>query len=95
MEQSAVIDETFAGLADPVQTFEMGRADLTEDRPGAILVAEVRDFRADGGFARLADARDADRVRGEEIDSASKQPRKVHDARGVGGHDEGKPSSDI
>lgn len=75
MEQQQVIDETFAGLARPSQTFELGRPDIVEDRPGAALVAEVRAFEADAGFARLAAYRDAKRAAEEAADNAPRAPR--------------------
>jgi hypothetical protein len=75
MEQQQVIDETFAGLSRPSQTFEMGRPDIVEDRPGAVLVAEVRAFEAEGGFGRIAEDRDARRLADEALDDAPRAPR--------------------
>jgi hypothetical protein len=75
MEQHQVIDETFAGLSRPSQTFEMGRPDIVEDRPGAVLVAEVRAFEAEGGFVRIADERDARRAADQALDDAPRAPR--------------------
>jgi hypothetical protein len=73
MEQRAVIDETFAGLSSPAGTFEMGRPDITENRPGAALVAEVHAFEQAGGFRQIAEARDAERTEGDRIDAAAKK----------------------
>lgn len=75
MEQQQVIDDTFAGLSRPSQTFEMGRPDIVEDRPGAVLVAEVRAFEAESGFEKLADQRDARRKAEEAIDDAPRPAR--------------------
>ena len=73
MEQRTVIDETFAGLASPTQTFELGRPDIVEGRPGAALVAEVRDFEEKGGFKKIAAEREANRIEAES-DIPSKKP---------------------
>jgi hypothetical protein len=75
MEQQQVIDETFAGLSRPSQTFEMGRPDIVDDRPGAVLVAEVRAFEAEGGFERISEDRDARRLADEALDAAPRAPR--------------------
>lgn len=75
MEQHQVIDETFAGLSRPAQTFEMGRPDIIEDRPGSVLVAEVRAFEADGGFARIAEERDSRRAADEAADATPRPAR--------------------
>lgn len=70
MEQHAVIDETFAGLARPTQTFELGRQDIEEERPGAALVAAVQEFEAADGFKKIAADREAARVADEAKDAA-------------------------
>jgi hypothetical protein len=79
MEQRAVIDETFAGLVNPVQTFEMGRPDIEENRPGTVLVEEVRAFEAKGGFKQIAEDREAARIADEKADVAISRKMKHED----------------
>lgn len=50
--ESAVIDETFRNVVDPVVIHRMGREDIVENRPGDVLVEEVKAHAARGGFAR-------------------------------------------
>jgi len=57
MTKETIIDETFAGLVAPSETHSVGRPDIDKDRPGDILVAEVRKFGAEGGFRRIAEER--------------------------------------
>ncbi|NTF17494.1 hypothetical protein G6L37_03710 [Agrobacterium rubi] len=79
MEQRAVIDETFAGLVSPKQTFEMGRPELTENRPGTALVEEVRDFDAKGGFRQIAEDRETVRANDEKADAAAGKTKRHAD----------------
>jgi len=58
-----VIDDTFAGLAAPVEMHRMGRPDIEEGRPGDVLVAEVARFESEGGFKKLAREREEGRAR--------------------------------
>ncbi len=53
---------------EPQAVFELGREDITEGRPGQILIDEVRKFQAIGGFRELEQARDADYAREKELD---------------------------
>jgi hypothetical protein len=83
MEQRAVIDESFAGLVSPVQTFEMGRPDIEDGRPGAVLVEEVRAFEAEGGFKKIAEERDAVRLADEQADAGVARPKARHADLGI------------
>lgn len=83
MEQRAVIDESFAGLGSPVQTFEMGRPDIEEGRPGAVLVEEVRAFEAEGGFRKIAEDREAVRIADEQADAGVARPKVRHADLGI------------
>lgn len=83
MEQRAVIDESFAGLVSPVQTFEMGRPDIEEGRPGAVLVEEVRAFEVEGGFKKIAEDRDAVRAADEQTDAGATRPKVRHADLGI------------
>lgn len=83
MEQRAVIDESFAGLVSPVQTFEMGRPDIEEGRPGAVLVEEVRAFEVEGGFRKIAEDRDAARIADEQADAGAARPKVRHADLGI------------
>lgn len=47
-----IIDETFKGLSSPSATFDMGRKDITTDRPGAVLIDAVKNHTAAGGFSQ-------------------------------------------
>lgn len=54
------MDENLLGLANPMSTISIGRDDIVgEDRPGAGLSQSVKDFVAEGGRAKLKEARDA------------------------------------
>lgn len=70
MEQHSIIDETFAGIARPTQTFEIGRPDIEDERPGSALIAAVREFEAADGFKKIAETRDAARVAEEKVDAS-------------------------
>jgi hypothetical protein len=94
MEQRAVIDETFAGLVAPVQTFEMGRPDIEDGRPGSALVEEVRTFEAEGGFKKIADDREAGRVADEQADAAVTRTKVRHAELGIVSRDVDAPSAD-
>lgn len=83
MEQRAVIDESFAGLVSPVQTFEMGRPDIEEGRPGAALVEEVRAFEAEGGFRKIAEDREAVRIADDQADAGAARPKVRHADLGI------------
>lgn len=71
--EAGVIDETFAGLAEPVEMHRAGRPDIEDGRPGDILVAEVRKFAADGGFKKIAEERDERRKRDDAAEVPSKR----------------------
>lgn len=80
MEQRAVIDETFAGLVSPSMTFEMGRPDIVDGRPGAALVEEVQKFDAEGGFKRITEDRETARIEADQADAAvTRKPIKHAD----------------
>lgn len=53
---------------EPQAIFELGREDITEGRPGQILVEEVRKFQAKGGFRELEAVRDAEYANEKELD---------------------------
>ncbi len=54
------MDENLLSLANPMSTISIGRDDIVgEDRPGAGLSQSVKDFVAEGGRAKLKQARDA------------------------------------
>jgi hypothetical protein len=93
MEQRAVIDETFAGLVAPVQAFEMGRTDIEEGRPGAVLVEEVRAFEAEGGFRKIAEDREAGRVADEKADAGVARPKMRHADIGIVAKDVDVPAA--
>lgn len=71
--EASVIDETFAGLAEPAEIHRAGRPDIEDGRPGDVLVSEVRKFASEGGFRKLADERDSLRKKEEEIDASVKR----------------------
>jgi hypothetical protein len=54
---------------EPQAVFELGREDITENRPGQILIEEVRKFQAQGGFRELEAARDAEYASEKELDA--------------------------
>jgi hypothetical protein len=54
---------------EPQAVFELGREDITENRPGQILIEEVRKFQADGGFRQLESVRDAEYAKEKELDA--------------------------
>lgn len=57
--ERSVISHEFAALTmEPQAIYELGREDLTTDRPGQILISEVRKFQAQGGFRQLQEIRD-------------------------------------
>lgn len=92
MEQREVIDETFAGLVTPRETFEMGRPDMVEGRPGAALIDVVQKFEAEGGFQQIAADREKARTEDETADAAIvRKPIRHADlgiiAKGADGHD--------
>jgi hypothetical protein len=93
MEQRAVIDESFAGLVSPVQTFEMGRPDIEDGRPGAVLVEEVRAFEAEGGFRKIAEDREAGRIADEQADAGVARPKMRHADIGIVARDVEAPSA--
>lgn len=53
---------------EPQAVFEIGREDITENRPGQVLIEEVRKFQANGGFRELEAKRDAEYAREKERD---------------------------
>ena len=53
---------------EPQAVFELGREDITENRPGQILIDEVRKFQAIGGFRELEAVRDAEYAKEKELD---------------------------
>lgn len=68
MTNKEIIDETFSGLVSPTEIHAVGRPDIEADRPGNVLVDEVRKFSSEGGFKRIAEERNARRVELEESD---------------------------
>jgi cysteine synthase len=54
--EDSVIDATFRGVSAPQEIHRMGREDITENRPGDVLVDAVKRFAAGGGFTRAAEA---------------------------------------
>lgn len=79
VRDAEVIDETFAGLVSPAEVHSIGRPDLTTDRPGDVLVDEVRRFEAEGGFKEIARARAEERRKEEEADAAAKPRQNLPD----------------
>lgn len=72
-----VIDDTFVGLASPAEIHSIGRPDISEGRPGNLLVEEVARFEQEGGFKELAKEREAKRIEdldGDRKDGASPLP---------------------
>jgi hypothetical protein len=61
--EDSIIDDTFKGLISPLEVHSMGREDITEDRPGDVLVAEVKQFAAAGGFHSKAKLTQDDEVK--------------------------------
>jgi hypothetical protein len=53
---------------EPQAVFELGRDDITESRPGQILIEEVRKFQATGGFRELEAVRDEEYAKEKELD---------------------------
>lgn len=94
MERHAVIDETFAGLANPSMTFEMGRPDITENRPGTALVEEVKKFDAEGGFKKIAEDRDEARIRDEKADAEVIRTKPRHVDLGIVTRGSDEPSAE-
>jgi hypothetical protein len=65
-----VIDLDLQSLTrEPQAVFALGREDLTQNRPGQILIEEVRKFQAKGGFRELEAVRDAEYEKEKELDS--------------------------
>lgn len=60
--EDSVIDATFRGVSAPQEIHRMGREDITENRPGDVLVDAVKRFTAVGGFSRAAEAAREDGV---------------------------------
>nr|WP_250807935.1 hypothetical protein [Neorhizobium tomejilense] len=60
--EDSVIDETFRGVSAPQEIHRLGREDLTENRPGDVLVDAVKRFAAKGGFNRESGSLDNDGV---------------------------------
>lgn len=57
--ENEVIDLQFASLTrKPQAVFELGREDITTERPGQIMLEAVEKFAADGGFRKLQEAQD-------------------------------------
>jgi D-lyxose ketol-isomerase len=50
--EDSVIDETFKNLVSPTEIHRLGREDITENRPGDVLVDNVTKFAARGGFSK-------------------------------------------
>lgn len=50
--EDSVIDETFRNVVSPIEVHRLGREDITENRPGDVLVQAVTSFAAKGGFNR-------------------------------------------
>jgi len=71
--EAGVIDETFAGLAEPAEIHRAGRPDIETGRPGDVLVSEVKKFASEGGFKKFAEDRDSLRKKDEEIDASVKR----------------------
>lgn len=55
-----MIDEAFAGLLDPKQIHELGREDITSDRPGESLLKIVQEFGHEG-FKNIVEKRAKER----------------------------------
>ena len=61
-ENMDIIDETFKGLTSPSEVYKMGRDDLSENRPGNVLVEEVKKHSAAKGFRKLSGGDELDDV---------------------------------
>jgi len=66
-----IIDETFIGLLDPKEVHELGREDITSDRPGQSLLQIVQEF-GRKGFDQITEERAAQRAALESADVSQK-----------------------
>jgi hypothetical protein len=88
-----VIDLDFAGLSAPQATFKMGRDDITEGRPGDILVGAVRDAKANGVFAALQADRDSQIGQDRKVDT--KIGRRTFESKEIASHLVDGPAKEI
>jgi hypothetical protein len=88
-----VIDLDFAGLSAPQTTFKMGRDDITEDRPGDILVGAVRDAKANGVFAALQADRDSQVDQDSKVDA--KVGKRLFESKEIASHLVDGPAKEI
>jgi hypothetical protein len=88
-----VIDLDFIGLSAPQTVFKIGREDITETRPGDVLVAAVRDAKANGVFAALQADRDAELESDRRADA--KIGKRSFDGRDIASHLVDGPSKEI
>jgi len=71
-----IIDDTFAGLVNPIDVIELGK-DTECERPGATLVNAVKQFEKDGGFKLIQEQRNAKITQGEMIDAEARRNQNV------------------
>jgi hypothetical protein len=50
--EDSIIDESFKNVVSPTEVHRLGREDITENRPGDVLIDAVTKFAAKGGFSR-------------------------------------------
>lgn len=77
IENDHVIDETFAGLANPAKTIEIGKDDVEGERPGAVLIDAVKQFERDGGFKRIQEKRNEEIAAADATDAAAKKSQTI------------------
>jgi hypothetical protein len=76
IDNAGIIDESFSGLANPVETIELG-GDVAGERPGAILIDAVKQFDKDGGFRKIRDDRNADLAAAAAADTAERGSQTI------------------
>lgn len=76
INNSRIIDDTFAGLENPINVIELGK-DVDGERPGATLVNAVKQFGKDGGFRLIQEQRNAAIAADETADEITKRNRKI------------------
>lgn len=69
-----MIDETFVGLLEPKEIHELGREDITSDRPGESLLKIVRDFGHEG-FKNIVENRAKEREAAIAADTTEKDKK--------------------
>lgn len=93
IDEGNVIGLDLASLTrEPQAVFELGREDIVEGRPGQILLSEVRNFQASGGFRALEEQRDKE-YEAEKVLDAKVAKRDFKEFAAVRAFNEGSTAS--